>query len=75
MLKFLCNQGNANQNNPEILSHTSQNGLDKKKKPSGDSRCWQGCREREKEEHSSIAVEIASWYTHSGNQSGPYSEI
>jgi hypothetical protein len=28
----------------------------------------------EKEEHSSIACEIASWYNHSGNQSGGSSE-
>jgi hypothetical protein len=28
----------------------------------------------EKEEHSSIAGEIASWYNHSGNQSGGSSE-
>jgi hypothetical protein len=29
----------------------------------------------EKEEHSSIAGGISSWYNHSGNQSGGYSEI
>jgi hypothetical protein len=28
----------------------------------------------EKEEHSSIAGEIASWYNHSGNHSGESSE-
>jgi hypothetical protein len=28
----------------------------------------------EKEEHSSIAVEIANWYNQSGNQSGGSSE-
>jgi hypothetical protein len=28
----------------------------------------------DKEEHSSIAVEIANWYNHSGNQSGGFSE-
>jgi phage-related protein len=28
----------------------------------------------EKEEHSSIVGEIASWYNHSGNQSGRFSE-
>jgi hypothetical protein len=27
-------------------------------------------KEVEKEEHSSIAAEIASWYNHSGNQFG-----
>jgi hypothetical protein len=36
-------QGNANQNNPEIPPHSSQNGKDQN---SGDSRCWQGCGER-----------------------------
>jgi hypothetical protein len=30
--------------------------------------------EVEKEEHSSIVGEIASWYNHSGNQSGGSSE-
>jgi hypothetical protein len=30
--------------------------------------------DREKEEHSSIAGGIASWYNHSGNQSGGSSE-
>jgi hypothetical protein len=40
-------------------------------KNSGDSRCWQGCG---KDEHSSIAGGIASWYNHSGNQSGGSSE-
>jgi hypothetical protein len=29
----------------------------------------------EKEEHSSIAGRIASWYNHSGNQSGDSPEI
>jgi hypothetical protein len=38
---------------------------------SGDSRCWQGCGERE---HSSIVGGIASWYNHSGNQSPGSSE-
>jgi hypothetical protein len=41
-------------------------------KNSDDSRCWLGCG---KEEHSSIASRIASWYNHSGNQSGSFSEI
>jgi hypothetical protein len=42
-----------------------------KKKNSGDSRCWQGV---EKQEHSSIAGGIASWYNHSGNQFSSFSE-
>jgi hypothetical protein len=33
-----------------------------------------GGKEVEKEEHSSIAVGIASWYNHSGNQFGGSSE-
>jgi hypothetical protein len=40
-------------------------------KNSGDSRCWQDV---EKEEDSSIAGGIASWYNHSGNQFGGSSE-
>jgi hypothetical protein len=31
-------------------------------------------KDKEKEEHSSIAVGIANWYNHSGNQSGGSSE-
>jgi hypothetical protein len=31
-------------------------------------------KDEEKEEHSSIASGIASWYTHSGSQSGGSSE-
>jgi hypothetical protein len=40
-------------------------------KNSGDSRC---CEDVEKEEHSSIAGGIASWYNYSGNQFGGSSE-
>jgi hypothetical protein len=43
MFNILNHQENANQNNPEIPPHTSQNG---KIKNSGDIRCWQGCGER-----------------------------
>jgi hypothetical protein len=45
MFNILNHQGNANQNNPEIPPHTSQNGMAKIKN-SGDSRCLQGCGER-----------------------------
>jgi hypothetical protein len=38
-----------------------------KMKTSGDSSCWQGCG---KEEHSSIAGGIASWYNYSKNHPG-----
>jgi len=44
MLNILSHQGNVNQNNPEILSHTVRMA---KIKNSGDNRCWQGCGERE----------------------------
>ena len=37
MFNILNDQGNENQNNPEIPSHTSQKA---KIKNSGDSRCW-----------------------------------
>jgi hypothetical protein len=40
MFKVLNHQGNANQNNPEILPYTKQNGWDKEKK-SNDSTGWQ----------------------------------
>ena len=40
-------------------------------KNSGDSRCGEDV---DKEEHSSIAGGIASWYNHSGNQFGSSSE-
>jgi hypothetical protein len=40
-------------------------------KNSGDSRFVEDV---EKEEHSSITGGIASWYNHSGNQSGSFSE-
>ena len=43
-----------------------------KVKNSGDSRYGKVV---EKEEHSSTAGGIASWYNHSGNQSGSSSEI
>jgi hypothetical protein len=40
-------------------------------KISSDNTCWEYV---EKEEYSSIAVGIANWYNHSGNQSGGFSE-
>jgi hypothetical protein len=65
MFNILNHQGNANQNDPEILPHTSQNVTQVTADPSEDV---------EKEEHSSIAGGIASWYNHSENQSGSSSE-
>jgi hypothetical protein len=44
-------------------------------KNSGDSRCWQGCGERETLLHSPIVGGIASLYNHSENQSGGSSKI
>jgi hypothetical protein len=43
MFFISTHQGNAHQNNPEILPHTSQMA---KNKTLGDSRCWQECQER-----------------------------
>jgi hypothetical protein len=43
MFNILNHQGKANQNNPEIPTHTSQNA---KIKHSCDSKCWRGCLER-----------------------------
>jgi hypothetical protein len=43
MFNILNHQGNANQNNPEIPPHTSQNAMIKN---SGDSRCCRGCGEK-----------------------------
>ena len=58
MFSILNHQGNANQNNPEILSHTSQIQV------TADAG-----EDVEKEEHSSTAGGIASFYNHSGSQS------
>jgi hypothetical protein len=41
-------------------------------KNSGDSRCWRGCGERGTPPL--LVGWIASWYNHSGNQSGGSSE-
>jgi hypothetical protein len=57
MFKVLSHQGNANQNSPEIPPHISQNGQDKKTQVTADAG-----EDVEKEEHSSIAGGIASWY-------------
>ena len=62
MFNILNHQWNANQNNPEIPPHTSQNGSDKKIQVTADSG-----KDVEKEEHSSIVGGIAGLYNHSGN--------
>ena len=65
MFNILNHQGNANQNNPEIPPTPVRMA---KIKNSGDSK------DVEKEEYSSIAGRVASWYNHSGNQFGGSSE-
>ena len=65
-------RGMFNQNHHEIPPHTSQNGYNQKF-----SSRWMTAdagEDVEKEEHSSLAGVIASWYNHSGNQSGSSSE-
>jgi hypothetical protein len=69
MFNILNHQGNANQNNLEILPDTNKNGLGSKIQVTPDSG-----EDVEKEEHSSIAGGIANWYNNSGNQSGCSSE-
>jgi hypothetical protein len=61
MFNILSHQGNANQNNPEIPPHTSQNGRSKTQMTADAGE------DVEKEEHSSIVGSTASWYNHSGN--------
>ena len=67
MFNILNHLRNANQNNPEIPSHTSQ--MAKIIQVTADAG-----EDVEKEEHSSIVGGIASLYNHSGNQSGCSSE-
>jgi hypothetical protein len=69
MFNILSHQINENQNNTEILpSHQSEQ-LRSKTQVTADAG-----EDVEKEEHSSIAGGIASWYNHSGNQCGAFSE-
>jgi hypothetical protein len=68
MLNTLCHQGNANQNNSEIISHQSE-WLRSKTQGTADAG-----EDVEKEEHSSIVGGIAGLYNHSGNPSGGSSE-
>jgi hypothetical protein len=61
-MDILNHQGNANQNNPgDSISHQSE-WLGSKIQVTGDAG-----KDVEKEEHSSIAGGIASWYNPSGN--------
>ena len=62
MFNILTHQGNANQNDPEIPLHQSE-WLRSKIQMTADAG-----EDVEKEEHSSIAVEFASWFNHSGYQ-------
>ena len=68
MFNILNHQGNANQNNPESTSHQSE-WLGSKIQVTADA-----VKDVKNEEQSSIAVGIASWYNHCGNQSGGSSE-
>ena len=69
MFNILNHQGNANQNNPQIPPHTSTEWLRSKIQVTA-----RAGEDVEKEEHSSIAGGIVSWYNHSGNQFGGSSE-
>jgi hypothetical protein len=71
MFSILTDQQNENQNNPEIPPHTSQNLKDQNLRLSPDADAG---KDVEKEEHSSITCETASWYNHSGNQFGGSTE-
>jgi hypothetical protein len=68
MFNILNHQGNENQNNPEIPSHTSQDSGSKIQVTADAGE------DVEKEEHYSTAGGIASLYNHSGSQSGVSSE-
>jgi hypothetical protein len=68
MFNILSHQGNANQNNSDSTSHQSEC-LRSKIQVTADAG-----EDVEKEEHSSIAGGIASWYNHFGNQFGGSSE-
>ena len=70
MFNSLNHQGDTNQNTLEIPSTSHQSEwLRSKIQVTADAG-----EDVEKEEHSSIAGEIASWYNHSGNQSGGSTE-
>jgi hypothetical protein len=69
MLNILIHPGSANQNNPEIPPYFQSEWLGSKTHMTADTG-----KDAEKEEHSSIAGGIESWYIHSGNQSGGSSE-
>jgi hypothetical protein len=69
MFNILSHQGNGNQNNLEIPPHKKSEWL------RSNTQVTAGAgKDVEKEEHSSIAGGIASWYNHSGNQFGSSSE-
>ena len=70
MFKILNHQRDTNQNNLEIPSTSHQSEwLRSKIQVTVDAG-----GDVEKEEHSSIIGEIASWYNHSGNQCGGSTE-
>jgi hypothetical protein len=63
MFNMLSYQGSANQNNPDIPYQSEW--LRSKIQMAADAG-----EDVEKEDHFSIVGGIASWYNHSGNQSG-----
>jgi hypothetical protein len=69
MLSLLSHQGNAIQNDPEILFSHQPEWLRSKTQATIDAG-----EDVEKGEHSSIAGWIANLYSDSGNQSGGFSE-
>ena len=69
IFNILSHQGNTNQNNPDILPHTSQNWIRSKTQETAGA-----VEDVQKEEHSSTAGGITNWYNHSRNQSGDSSE-
>jgi hypothetical protein len=61
--KFPSQQGNKNQNDPEIILYINQNGKDKKlRRQHMLVRMWR--------RENSIAGRMANLYNHSGNQAG-----
>jgi hypothetical protein len=69
MFNILSHQGNANQNNPEDSTSHQSEWLRSKTHVTTDAG-----EDVEKEELFSIVAGIASWFNHSGNQSGSSSE-
>jgi hypothetical protein len=69
LFNCFCHGVNANQYNPEIPPHNTQNGYDKKTQVTADAG-----EDVEKEEHSSIVGLLSIWHNHSTNHFGHSSE-